>query len=38
MIRTRKYDTTFYAAIGAAGPAVSAARASRYDEIFGKDA
>jgi len=38
MIRTRKYDTTFYAAIGADGPAVIAARASRYDEIFGKDA
>ncbi len=38
MIRTRKYDTTFYAAIGADGPTVIAARASRYDEIFGKDA
>jgi uncharacterized protein len=35
MIRTRKYDTTFYAAVGADGPAMIAARARRYEEIFG---
>jgi uncharacterized protein len=37
MIRTRKYDATFYAAIGADGPATIAARARRYEEIFGSD-
>ncbi len=37
LIRTRKYDTSFYAAIGAAEPAVIAARARRYEEIFGNE-
>ena len=40
MIRTRKYDSTFYAAIGGADDAaeVTFARARRYEEIFGTDA
>jgi uncharacterized protein len=40
MIRTRKYDTTFYAAMGGADDAaeVTIARARRYEEIFGTDA
>jgi DNA helicase HerA-like ATPase len=37
MVRTRKYDGTFYAEIGADQPATTAARARRYDEIFGRD-
>ncbi|HYW89929.1 MAG TPA: ATPase, partial [Chloroflexota bacterium] len=37
MVRTRKYDPVFYAAIGADEVAVMAARARRYDEIFGDD-
>jgi len=37
MIRTRKYDTTFYAAVGADGPAMVAVRARRYEEIFGDE-
>jgi hypothetical protein len=37
MIRTRKYDTAFYATIGADGPAMIAARSRRYEEIFGSD-
>jgi DNA helicase HerA-like ATPase len=37
MVRTRKYDPVFYAAIGADGPAAVAARARRYEEIFGSD-
>jgi DNA helicase HerA-like ATPase len=35
MIRTRKYDTSFYAAVGIAGPEMIAFRARRYEEIFG---
>jgi hypothetical protein len=41
MVRTRKYDPTFYAAITDGrgdGPAALAARARRYEEIFGADA
>jgi uncharacterized protein len=40
MIRTRKYDSTFYAALGGADDAaeVTIARARRYEEIFGTDA
>jgi DNA helicase HerA-like ATPase len=38
MVRTRKYDASFYAAIGADEPAAAAARARRYEEIFGPDA
>lgn len=37
MVRTRKYDSTFYAAIGADRPEVMLTRARRYDEIFGND-
>jgi DNA helicase HerA-like ATPase len=37
MIRTRKYDPTFYAAVGADTPISIAARADRYREIFGSD-
>ncbi len=37
MVRTRKYDPTCYAAIGADGPEVMMARARRYEEIFGTD-
>jgi len=37
MIRTRKYDPTFYAAVGADGPAEIAIRSRRYEEIFGHD-
>ncbi|HET6316752.1 MAG TPA: DUF87 domain-containing protein [Chloroflexota bacterium] len=37
MIRTRKYDTSFYAAVAADGPAMIAARARRYEEIFGNE-
>jgi uncharacterized protein len=37
MVRTRKYDPTFYAAIGGDDGAVIAARARRYEEIFGSD-
>jgi uncharacterized protein len=38
MVRTRKYDPTFYAAIGAAdAPEAILSRARRYDEIFGND-
>jgi DNA helicase HerA-like ATPase len=35
MIRTRKYDTSFYAAIGAESAELIAFRARRYEEIFG---
>jgi DNA helicase HerA-like ATPase len=37
MVRTRKYDPTFYAAIGGDGPEVMLSRARRYQEIFGSD-
>jgi uncharacterized protein len=37
MVRTRKYDPIFYAAIGGDDASVMAARARRYDEIFGTD-
>jgi DNA helicase HerA-like ATPase len=38
MVRTRKYDPVFYAAIGAAdAPEAILSRARRYDEIFGGD-
>jgi DNA helicase HerA-like ATPase len=38
MVRTRKYDPTFYAAIGVAdAPEAILSRAQRYDEIFGSD-
>jgi DNA helicase HerA-like ATPase len=37
MIRTRKYDTTFYATVGADGPDMIAFRARRYEEIFGEE-
>jgi DNA helicase HerA-like ATPase len=37
MVRTRKYDSTFYAAIGGDGPESMLTRARRYDEIFGTD-
>jgi hypothetical protein len=41
MVRTRKYDPTFYAAIAGGtsdAPTALAARARRYEEIFGADA
>jgi DNA helicase HerA-like ATPase len=37
MIRTRKYDATFYAAVGGDDAHVVLARARRYEEIFGSD-
>jgi uncharacterized protein len=37
MVRTRKYDPIFYAAIGGDDASVLAARARRYDEIFGTE-
>jgi hypothetical protein len=37
MVRTRKYDPAFYAAIGGDDAAVVLARARRYEEIFGGD-
>jgi uncharacterized protein len=37
MVRTRKYDPTFYAAIGGDDAQVMLARARRYEEIFGSD-
>lgn len=37
MVRTRKYDPTFYAAVATEGPHLIAARARRYEEIFGPD-
>ena len=37
MVRTRKYDPVFYAAIGADTAEVVLARARRYEEIFGDD-
>jgi DNA helicase HerA-like ATPase len=37
MVRTRKYDPVFYAAIGADEGAVLAARSRRYEEIFGDE-
>jgi uncharacterized protein len=37
MIRTRKYDPSFYAAVGADDGAVMLSRARRYEEIFGGD-
>jgi uncharacterized protein len=37
MVRTRKYDPTFYATIGADEAAVIFSRARRYEEIFGAD-
>ncbi|MDQ6671309.1 MAG: ATP-binding protein [Chloroflexota bacterium] len=37
MVRTRKYDSTFYAAIGGDDAQVVLARARRYEEIFGTD-
>jgi DNA helicase HerA-like ATPase len=38
MVRTRKYDPIFYAAIGTAdAPEAILSRARRYDEIFGSD-
>jgi DNA helicase HerA-like ATPase len=39
MIRTRKYDPTFYAAFGTEdAPELSVVRSRRYEEIFGNDA
>jgi DNA helicase HerA-like ATPase len=35
MVRTRKYDPVFYAAVGTHTAEAVAARARRYDEIFG---
>jgi uncharacterized protein len=37
MVRTRKYDPTFYAAIGGDDAQVMLARARRYEEIFGSE-
>jgi DNA helicase HerA-like ATPase len=37
MVRTRKYDPIFYAAVGGDTPASIQAHARRYDEIFGND-
>jgi DNA helicase HerA-like ATPase len=37
MIRTRKYDTNFYAAVATDLPAAVAARSRRYEEIFGSE-
>jgi hypothetical protein len=37
MIRTRKYDTSFYATLGADGAETIALRARRYEEIFGDE-
>lgn len=37
MVRTRKYDPVFYAAIGADTAEVVLARARRYEEIFGSE-
>ena len=37
MIRTRKYDPTFYAAVGTDDVAAVSARARRYEEIFGNE-
>jgi DNA helicase HerA-like ATPase len=37
MVRTRKYDSTFYAAIGGDDAQIVLARARRYEEIFGSD-
>jgi DNA helicase HerA-like ATPase len=37
MVRTRKYDPVFYAAIGAETAEVVLARARRYEEIFGDE-
>src|ERR1051325_5951578 len=37
MVRTRKYDPVFYAAVATAGPEAISAHARRYDEIFGRD-
>ena len=37
MVRTRKYDPVFYAAVGGDDATVLAARARRYDEIFGDE-
>ena len=37
MVRTRKYDPTFYATVGGDDGAVILSRARRYEEIFGVD-
>src|SRR5438105_5233104 len=37
MVRTRKYDPTFYSAIGGDDAALVASHARRYEEIFGSD-
>ncbi|MGI9149264.1 MAG: ATP-binding protein [Chloroflexota bacterium] len=37
MVRTRKYDPTFYAAIGVDDASLMLARARRYEEIFGSE-
>jgi hypothetical protein len=37
MVRTRKYDPVFYSSIGGDDSVVVAARARRYEEIFGRD-
>ncbi|MBV9577149.1 MAG: ATP-binding protein [Chloroflexi bacterium] len=37
MVRTRKYDPVFYAAVGAEEPTALAARSRRYEEIFGDE-
>jgi DNA helicase HerA-like ATPase len=37
MVRTRKYDPIFYAAIGADTPDLVLARSRRYEEIFGDE-
>jgi DNA helicase HerA-like ATPase len=38
MIRTRKYDTTFYAVVAADSAEMIAFRSRRYEEIFGNEA
>jgi DNA helicase HerA-like ATPase len=37
MVRTRKYDPVFYAAVGTESAETMVARARRYDEIFGSE-
>ena len=37
MVRTRKYDPVFYAAISGDTPELVLARSRRYEEIFGDE-
>jgi hypothetical protein len=37
MIRTRKYDTSFYAAVATDSAEIIAFRSRRYEEIFGNE-